>query len=98
MAWTWPRIERRGALVWFAMQADGEATPWSRPYLWELTGALAAYAVSWIPLATATNAPRPAGRWPRFVAIHAAGYLAFTALHIGLMLGVRFPLYRALGW
>jgi two-component system, LytTR family, sensor kinase len=114
MAWTWPRIERRGALVWlaaivalglwqgntvwFAMQADGEAMPWSRPYLWELTGALAAYAVSWIPLATATNAPRPAGRWPRFVAIHAAGYLAFTALHTGLMLGVRFPLYRALGW
>lgn len=114
MAWTWPRIERRSALiwlaaivafglwqgntVWFAMLADGSGTPWSRPYLWELTGALSGYAASWIPLATSTNAPRPAGRWPRFVAIHAAGYLAFTVLHTSLMLGVRFPLYRALGW
>jgi signal transduction histidine kinase len=114
MAWTWPRIERRSALlwlaalvafglwqgntVWFSLQADGRTLPWSRPYLWEITGALAGYVVSWIPFATAANAPRPAGRWLRFFAIHVAGYVVFTALHTGVMLGVRIPLYRALGW
>jgi signal transduction histidine kinase len=114
MAWTWPRIPRRDALlwlaalmvfgmwrgstVWFEMQADRDTTPWSRPLLWELTGALAAYVVSWIPLATAINAPRPAGRWRRFFAIHVAGYAAFAVLHTAIMLGVRFPVYRALGW
>jgi len=114
MAWTWPRLERRTALimlggflafgvwqgntVWLAMQADGTDTPWSRPYFWEVTGALSGFVWSWIPLAAARNAPRPAGRWLRFLAIHAAGYAAFAALHTSLMIGVRVALYPVLGW
>ena len=114
MAWTWPRIEPRAALVglavfvaigvWqgntvlFALRADGSDIPWSRPYLWELTGSLGGYAVAWIPLVTGFNAPRPAGRWLRFLAIHAAGYLAFTVLHTAFLLGVRLALYPLLGW
>ena len=38
------------------------------------------------------------GRWPRFAAMHLAGYLAFTALHTGVMLGLRGALYPLLGW
>src|ERR1051325_1683592 len=105
MAWTWPRIERRTALimlgafvlfglwqgntVWLAIQADGDDRPWMHPYVWELTGHLRAYVWTWIPFATARNAPRPAGRWPRFLAIHAAGFALYAALHTAVMLGSR---------
>ena len=114
MRWTWPRIERRtvlvwlaaviaiglwqGTTVWFALRADGSTLPGTRAYMWELTGALSAYLVSWIPLTAVVNAPRPAGRWSRFLAIHVAGYVAYAVLHSAIMIGARFPLYRALGW
>ncbi len=115
MTWTWPRIERRTALimlgaytvfglwqgntVWLAMQADHNGDkPWSHPYFWEVTGALSALAWSWIPFAAARNAPRPAGRWARFVAVHGASYIAYAALHTALMLGTRIALYPLLGW
>ena len=112
--WTWPRIDRRIALVmfaafaafgvwqgntvWLTFEADGELPRWAHPYLWEITRALTAYAWAWIPFATAKNAPRPAGRWPRFLAIHGAGFAAFAALHSSTMIGSRIALYRVLGW
>jgi len=114
MAWTWPRIERRtvlimlgayvvfgfwqGNTVWLAIQADGATAPWQHPYFWEMTGTLSSFVCAWIPFATARNAPRPAGRWPRFLAIHAAGYSLYAALHTALMLGTRVALYPVLGW
>ena len=114
MTWTWPRLDRRtvlvmfgaflafgllqGNTVWLAMQADGELASWAHPYLWEVTGALSAFVWSWIPCATAKNAPRPGGRWPRFLAIHGAGYAVFAVLHTSTMLGSRIALYRWLGW
>jgi signal transduction histidine kinase len=114
MSWTWPRFERRtvllafagflgfglwqGNTVWLALLADNAAIPWSRPYFWEITGALSAFVWSWIPCATARNAPRPAGRWARFVAIHAAGFVVFAGLHTALMVGVRVAMYPLLGW
>jgi two-component system LytT family sensor kinase len=88
----------QGNTVWLAMQADHEVTPWSHPYFWEITGTLSVFVWSWIPCATAKNAPRPAGRWLRFIAIHAAGYAVFAALHTSVMLGVRVVLYPVLGW
>lgn len=67
-------------------------------YFWELTGTLSVFTWSWIPIATAKNASRPAGRWARFLAIHLAGYVVFTALHTVLMIGVRVALYPVIGW
>jgi two-component system LytT family sensor kinase len=114
MSWTWPRFERRtvailfgafvamgvlqGNTVWLAIAADGGLGPWSHPYFWEMTGALAAFVASWIPFAAAHNAPRPAGRWPRFAAIHLVCYAGFTVLHTATMLGSRVALYPLLGW
>jgi signal transduction histidine kinase len=114
MAWTWPRIERRtvlimlgaytafglwqGNTVWLAMQADGDHEPWLHPYFWELTGTLSSLAWAVIPFATAKNAPRPGGRWLRFLAIHGAGFALYAGLHTALMLGTRVALYPLLGW
>jgi two-component system LytT family sensor kinase len=112
--WTWPRFERRTALwmlvaslmfgVWqgnaslFALRADGDTVQWSRPYFLELTGTLTVLVWSWIPFAAARNAPPAAGRWARFLAVHLTSYVAFTALHTGLMLAARSALYPVLGW
>jgi hypothetical protein len=114
MRWTWPRFERRTALVmlaaftvfglwqgntvWLAMQVDGDEVPGSRPYFWELSGVLCVYVWSWIPIATAKNAPRPGRRWARFFGIHAGGYVVFAALHTATLLGSRMVLYPLLGW
>jgi signal transduction histidine kinase len=113
MTWRWLQIRRRDALVllgvfaafgllqgnavWLAMQADGGDPPPSRPYFWELTGALAAYACCWLPFTAALNAPKPRP-WPRFVAIHAAGFVLYAALHTSLLIGSRVILYPLLGW
>ena len=112
--WRWPRITAgaalavlggsiglglwRGVTVALEMQTGGSTIPWTRPLLWELTGAVAGWAVLWIPMAFALNAPAPAGRWGRFLGLHAAGWLAYWALKSVLMLSPRFLLYRAFGW
>jgi two-component system, LytTR family, sensor kinase len=114
MTWIWPRFSRRevllwlamfvavggwlGTSVWLAMAAQHTTEPWSRPYLWEMTGALSGFLASWLPITAVENAPRPAGRWARFLAIHAAGYVLFAALHTSVMLGARYVLYPVLGW
>jgi two-component system, LytTR family, sensor kinase len=87
-----------GNTAWLAMQADQENVAWPQVYFWELTGTLSVFTWSWIPFSTAKNAPRPAGRWARFLAIHVAGYVVFAALHTALMLGVRVALYPIIGW
>ena len=112
--WRWPELRPRPALVlllvfaamglWrggtvaMEMLAGGSAEPWSRPLLWELTGTLAAWAVLWIPMATALNAPWPAGRWARFLGLHLTGWATYWALKSILMLTPRFLLYPVLGW
>ncbi len=114
MTWIWPRFSRRevlswlalfvvvggwlGTSVWLSMAAQRTTEPWSRPYLWEMTGALGGFVSSWLPIAAVENAPRPAGRWGRFLAIHAVSYALFTAVHTSVMLGARYALYPLLGW
>jgi len=88
----------RGGTVALEMHTGGSHETWTRPLLWEVTGSLAAWAVLWIPMTLALNAPRPKGRWVRFLALHAAGWVAYWALKSVLMLGPRFLLYPALGW
>jgi signal transduction histidine kinase len=112
MAWRWPKLELRAALwllgafsllgLWsgstalLTVRGDGSELPWSRPMLWELSGALAAYVALPIALTTAANAPR--GRWVRFALVHLAGFALFSAVKLTLMLGSRFLLYAALDW
>src|SRR5262252_4910466 len=112
-AWQWPPITARvaglvflgsvalgawrGVTVALEMQTGGSTIPWSRPLLWELTGAVAGWAVFWIPMACILNAP-PSGRWPRFLGIRLGGWLVYWALKAFLMLTPRFLLYRAFGW
>lgn len=112
--WRWLRIQFRPALgllagflalgVWLGgtvaleMRTSGNPDPWTRPLLWELTGAVAAWAVVWIPASVVLNAPRPGGNWKRFLGLHLAGWAAYTALKSTLMLAPRFALYPWLGW
>jgi hypothetical protein len=113
-SWRWPRITAkawsylflgsvflsvwRGVTVALEMQTGGSDIPWSRPLLWELTGGIAGWAVFWIPMAFVFNAPRPAGRWGRFLGLHFGGWIAYWAIKAFLMLTPRFLLYRAFGW
>jgi two-component system, LytTR family, sensor kinase len=111
--WRWPQLRLRPALVvlaallafglWqgttvlLAHRAAGDPIPWARPFFWELTGGLAAFATFWIPITAVLNAPRPAPP-ARFLAIHAGALLGFSALKSTLMIGSRFLTYPALGW
>lgn len=112
MPWRWPALRLRPALglfgvavllgVWsgntaaLALRGDGSATPWTRPMLWELTGALSAWLVLPIAFTAAANAPR--GKWLRFALVHLAGFFAFSATKIFVMVGSRHLLYPLLGW
>ncbi|ATB42209.1 sensor histidine kinase [Cystobacter fuscus] len=119
--WRWPVLRAREALallgfgvavglwlgstVWLTMRADGSTVPWTRPFLWELTGALAAFPLLPMVQTAILNAPSPraSGRsrgaaWGRFLGIHLGTWLLYTSLHILLMVGSRNLLYALLGW
>lgn len=119
--WHWPSLRARPALallgfgvavglwqggtVWFALRASGNSTPWSRPFLWELTGALSACVLLPILQTAVLNAPGPraseTGRgaaWGRFLGIHLGAFLLYTSLHVLLMASSRHLLYALLGW
>jgi two-component system LytT family sensor kinase len=114
LRWRWPSIHLGAALVlllaslalgmWkgstvaLEMQVSGDNTPWSRPMLWEITGAVAGWAVLWIPMAFTLNFPRPSDRWRRFIGFHLLGWLIYWAVKSLLMLTPRFALYRIFGW
>lgn len=119
--WRWPVIRARPALVllgfgvafglwqgstvWLAQRADDSTVPWTRPFLWELTGALAAFPLLPILQTAFLNAPslrevvRGRGAlWGLFLGIHLGAFLLYTSLHILLMAGSRHLLYALLGW
>lgn len=112
--WRWPNLKAgpalglfmaflalglwRGGTVALEMHTGGSTEPWTRPLFWEVTGSVAAWAVLWIPMILALNAPRPEGRWLRFLGLHAAGWAAYWALKSVVMLSPRFLLYPMLGW
>lgn len=110
--WRWPRLRLgpslavvgatllfgafQGTTVLLSLRSDGSELPWSRPFCWELTGALAGAVCFVVPFTAALNAQ---GRgWRRFVALHAAGYVVFAAIKLPLMLGVRYAVYSIFGW
>lgn len=86
----------QGSTALLALRGQGDDEPWTRPFLWEMTGALATWLCTWIPL-LATRHASGAG-WLRFLATHAIAFVAFDALKSTLMLGSRFALYPLLGW
>jgi len=88
----------RGGTVALEMHTGGNPEPWTRPLLWEVTGSVAAWAVLWIPMTFALNAPRPGGRWLRFLGLHLSGWISYWALKSVFMLSPRFLLYPLLGW
>jgi signal transduction histidine kinase len=64
------------------------------PFVWHLTGALAAWAALPIVYAATRLAPSPptAGslrRWARLTAVHALGYVTFSIVHVAGMLALR---------
>jgi len=113
-AWQWPRFVPAAATkillahlavgflqgswvnVQFAMEQV--AVPWTRPYLWELTGLFGAFCAFPIVLTAALNAPRPAGRWGRFLGLHLSGYALYALVVPAVFIGVRHLLYPLFGW
>jgi two-component system LytT family sensor kinase len=114
VAWRWPQIRLRPALallglfagigLWqgsavrFALLGNGSTVPWSRPVLWESSGALAVWLCLPIIHTAVLNAPGPRMGWARFLAVHAAIFPIFATVHIAIMLGSRHVLYPLLGW
>ncbi|NMO22723.1 histidine kinase [Pyxidicoccus fallax] len=112
--WRWPRLRARpvwalfglflgvglwnGMTVTLTILGDGGTVPGREPFVWEITGALGAWAALPVIQTAVLNAPGPHVGWARFLGIHAAGYLLFTALHIALMVPPRYPLYALFGW
>jgi hypothetical protein len=88
-----------GVAVHFAFLAEGEPLPPSRPYLWELSSALAIFLALPVVQTAVLNAPSPrAVGLARFLALHGAGFLLFSGLHVTAMLLVRHGAYALLGW
>ncbi|HZI10473.1 MAG TPA: histidine kinase [Myxococcus sp.] len=112
--WRWPRIRLRPALALFGLclgiglwnglvvcltiLGDGDTVPGPQPFVWEVTGALAFWAVLPVIQTVVLNAPSPRIGWARFLGLHAAGCALYTTLHIAVMVPPRYPLYRLFGW
>ena len=75
---------------------DVPGLDWWEPWVWELTSAAMVLLLAWIPWLTASRAP-PEGRWIRVAAVHGAGLLAYSALHVAGFVALRRLVYAALG-
>ena len=112
--WRWPRFVPAAAIKillahlavgflqgsWVNVQFSMEHVdvPWTRPYLWELTGLFGAFCAFPIVLTAALNAPRPAGRWGRFLGLHLGGYALYALVVPTVFIAIRHVLYPLLGW
>lgn len=113
-AWRWPSLAWPTALKvllghlavgaanasWVVVEARWDRFPpsASRLFAWELSAALGLFLLFPVILTATLNAPRPAGRWGRFLALHAAGYVVYALLGPLLFIGLRVLLCALLGW
>lgn len=88
----------QGSWVNVQFSMEQVSVPWTRPYLWELTGLFGAFCAFPIVLTAALNAPRPAGRWGRFLGLHLAGYALYALVVPAVFVVVRQLLYPLFGW
>lgn len=112
--WQWPRFVPATALKillghlalglangsWVAVELRAEhvSVPWLKPYFWELTGTFGAFLAFPLVLTAVLNAPRPQGRWGRFLKIHLAAYGLYALLVPAFFLLIRYPVHPLMGW
>ena len=85
---------------WVVVQfrVDQVPVPWYKVYFWELTGTFGCFVAFPIILCAVLNAPRPAGRWRRFLRIHLLAYALYALLAPAVFIVIRNGLYPLLGW
>ena len=112
--WKWPTIRLKPALVLLAVFAiigllnanavvlslrmQGSTLFWAKPFVWEMTGVLGPFFCMPIILTAVLNAPRPEGRWLRFLAIHLSAFSLYALLVPCVFYTARNLIYAALGW
>lgn len=112
--WQWPTLRLKPALILLAVFAvigllnanavllsirmNGGTLPWSKPLVWEMTGALGPYLCMPIVMTAVLNAPSPKGHWRRFLAIHAGAFALYALLVPLVFFVLRNLVYAALGW
>lgn len=112
--WQWPTLRLRPALILLGVfiligllnantvllmiRMDGGTIPWSKPFVWEMTGALGVYLCMPIILTAVLNAPSPKGGWGRFLSIHAGAFTLYALLVPCVFYATRNLVYAALGW
>ena len=80
----------QGLAVMAAWRGEGgEDVAMLPPVARQLTGGLAAWAALPIVQLACANAPGPRAGWARLLAVHAAGFLGFTAVKSLIMFGLR---------
>ena len=67
------------------------------PWIWEVSSALTIYALLWLPWLAQRIAPLEEWRSPRTWAVHAAGILIWSALHVTGFLLLRYGAYALAG-
>ena len=111
--WLWPRISARttlglfsisfaigivqGAAVHAAMTSQGTKLPAHVPFIWHITGAVAAWLAFPLVQTAVVNTRGLHVGWRRLILFHLGGYLSFTAVHVAAMLGLRWGIFHLAG-
>jgi two-component system, LytTR family, sensor kinase len=85
----------QASAVRVGLDAAASPIPPLTPFLFHLTGAIAAWTALPVVQTSVLNAPGPRVGILRMIAVHAAGYVAFALVHISVMLTLRMVVQRA---
>ena len=92
-----------GSTAFLELRGSGYDISWTRPFVWELTGALSSFVLCFLPLFALRAVRWPAGNVTpltvvRFLVPHALACVVYDVLHVSLMFGARMVIYPAAGW